>query len=137
MSNLLRLGRRCVLVVEPVRRRKGVRATANQRACGYQPGEFDMAKSCLQVAPCRHIRSKQAARNVDDVSVLDIFWVDRLAMNTGPKINGFSKLHSVDDTSQMNIARASVVPHATRFHDRLIHSRRAIKRDCSWFIGES
>ncbi|PYK56310.1 MAG: hypothetical protein DME48_01610, partial [Verrucomicrobia bacterium] len=66
-----------------------------------------MAKSCLQVAICRHVRSKQAARDVDHVSVLYIFWVDRLAMNAGPKINGFSKLHSVDDAGQMNIARAS------------------------------
>ena len=58
-------------------------------------------------------------------------------MNTGPKINGFSKLYPVDDASQMNIARASVVTHPTRCHDRLIHGRRAIKRDCARSIGES
>src|SRR5215475_4045355 len=96
-----------------------------------------MAKSCLQVAPCWHIRSKQAARNIDHVSVLDILWVDRFAMNTWPKINSLSALDAVDDTSQMNIACASIITYAARFHNRLVYSRGAIKRDCAGFIGES
>src|SRR5436189_1846339 len=96
-----------------------------------------MAKPYLQVAPCRHVKSKQAARDVDHVPVLDIFWVDRLAPNSWPKINGFGALYSVDYASQMNIAGAAIVTHSTRLHNRLIHSRRAIESIYARFIGKS
>src|SRR5258705_4669636 len=86
---------------------------SDQRGYGYEPGEFDMAKSCLQVAPSRPANSKQAARDVDHVPVLDIFWVDRLAANSWPKVNGLGALYSVDYASQMNIAGAAIVTYST------------------------
>src|SRR6267378_2461313 len=96
-----------------------------------------MAKSCLQVAPCRHVRLKQAARDVDHVPVLNIFWVGRLATNIRPKINGFSKLYSVDYASEVNVAEASIVSYPARCHNSLIHSRWAIKRNLARISGES
>src|SRR5437762_807646 len=88
-------------------------------------------------APCRHVTSKQAARDVDHVPVLDIFWFGRLAADTRPKVNHFCTLFTVDYASQMNIARTSIVAHSARFHNRLVHSRRAIKRVNGRFIGKS
>src|SRR6266699_6711298 len=97
-----------------------------------------MAKSCLlQIAPCRHLKSKPAARDVDHVPVLDIFWFRRLAANGRFKVKGLGALFSVDYASQMNIAQASIVTHSTRFHNRLEHSRRAIKREFCRFINKS
>src|SRR6266699_1981791 len=97
-----------------------------------------MAKSCLlQIAPCRHLKSKPAARDVDHVPVLDIFWFRRLAANGRFKVKGLGALFSVDYASQMNIAQASIVTHATRFHNCLERSRRAIKREFARFIGKS
>src|SRR5437660_5801900 len=91
----------------------------------------------MLVAPCRHVRSKQAAREVDHVPVLDIFWIDRLAANTRAKINRLRTLHSVDYASEMNIAQASIVSDTARLHNRLIHSRRTIKRNFARISGES
>ena len=54
-----------------------------------------------------------------------------------PKINGLRALFSVDYASQMNIARASIVTHSARFHNRLVHSRRAIKSVYARLIGKS
>src|SRR2546430_8509563 len=96
-----------------------------------------MAKSCLQVAPCRHSSSKQTSRNVDHVAVLDIRWLCRLAANSRPKVNGLTALYPVDYASQMNIAGAAIVTHTTRLHNRLVHRRRAIERVCSRLIGKS
>src|SRR5882724_4853301 len=96
-----------------------------------------MAKSCLQVAPCRHVRSKQAARDVDHVPVLNIFWVSRLATNIRPKINRLRALHSVDYASEVNVAEASIVTYPARCHNSLIHSRWAIKRNLARISGES
>ena len=86
-----------------------------------------MAKSCLQVAPCRHLKSKQAARDVDHVAVLDILWSYWLTVNGRPKVNGLAALFSVDYASQMNIADASIVTYSARLHNRLVHGRWPIK----------
>src|SRR5262249_4770222 len=85
----------------------------------------------------RPSKSKQAARDVDYVAVLDIFWFRWLAANTRPKINPLGKLFAIDYTRQMNIARASVVTHSACFHNRLVHRRRTVKRVCARFIGKS
>ena len=37
----------------------------------------------------------------------------------------------------MNTAGASIVTHSARFHNRLVHSRRAIERVYARFIGKS
>src|SRR5204863_7335336 len=87
-----------------------------------------MAKSCLQVAPSRPANSKQAARDVDHVAVLNIFWFRRVAANRRPKVNGLGALFAVDYASQMNIAPASIVTDSTRLHNCLIHRRRASER---------
>ena len=91
------------------KRRTGAREGANQRSCGYGPGEFDMAKSCLQVAPCPHLKSKEAARDVNYVPVLNIFWFRWVAVNGRLKVKGLGALFTVDYASEMNIIRAPIV----------------------------
>ena len=61
----------------------------------------------------------------------------RLAVNSRPKVNGLSALYPVDYASEMNIAGAAIVTHSTRFHNRLVHSRRTIKRECTRLTGKS
>src|SRR5438552_11474977 len=96
-----------------------------------------MAKSCLQVAPGRHVNSKQAARDVNHVPILDIFWSYRLTVNGRPKVNGLTKLFAVNYASQMNIARTPIVTYSAGYHHRLVHSRRAIKIERARSIGKS
>src|SRR5437763_5553311 len=95
-----------------------------------------MAKSCLQGAFGRHLKSKQAALDVDHVPVLNILWLYRLAANARPKINSLSPLHSVDYAGEMNVAEASIITYSARFHHRLVHGRRAIKRVDGRLIGK-
>src|SRR5947199_8940025 len=104
---------------------------------GYGRGPVNSTWQNHAVAPQRHIRSKQAAREVDHVSVLNIFWVGRLATNIRPKINRLRALHSVDYASEMNIAQASIITHSARLHNCLVHSRRAINRNFARINGES
>src|SRR4026208_1057873 len=69
-----------------------------------------MVKSCLFASRALpHLKSKQAARDVDHVPVLDIFWIDRFAANGGSKVNGLGALFSIDYASQMNIAPPSII----------------------------
>src|SRR5215510_11220928 len=96
-----------------------------------------MAKSCLQVAPCRHVNSKQAARDVNHVSVLDIFWSYWLAANGWAKINGLRMLYPIDYASEVNIAWASIVAYPAGLHDRLVHRGRSVKTDRTRFVGKS
>src|SRR5438876_6067808 len=96
-----------------------------------------MAKSCLQVAPGRHVNSKQAARDVNHVPILDIFWSYWLTVNGRPKVNGLTKLFAVNYASQMNIARTPIVTYSAGYHNRLVHSRRAIKIERTRSIGKS
>jgi hypothetical protein len=103
---------------------------------GYDHGPVNSTWQNHVVAPCRHIRSKQAARDVDHVPVLDIFWSYRLTVNSRPKVNRLGKLFTIDYARQMNIARAAVVTYSARLHNRLVHSRRAIKRVYARFIGK-
>src|SRR4030095_822002 len=58
------------------------------------------------------------------------------AANSRPKVNGLTTLYTVDYASQMNIAGAAIVTHPARLHNRLVHSRRAIKRDCARLISK-
>src|SRR5439155_23679693 len=58
-------------------------------------------------------------------------------MNSGPKVNPLGALHSVDYASEMNFAQASIVSDSARLHNRLIHSRRTIKRNFARISGES
>src|SRR5437667_12625047 len=95
-----------------------------------------MAKSFLQVAPCRPANSKQAARDVDHVAVLNILWFRRVAVNRRPKVNGLGALFAVDYASEMNVARASVVTYSTRLHNSLIRRGRAIERIYARLIGK-
>src|SRR4030095_9538378 len=81
--------------------------------------------------------SEPAARDVDPVSVLDIFWIDRFTVNGGSKVNGFGSLFSVNYACQVNIAQASIVTHPARFHDRLVHRRWAIKINFTRLISKS
>src|SRR5882724_12725539 len=85
----------------------------------------------------RHVNSKQAARDVNHVPVLDIFWFSRRAANSRPKVNGLGTLFSVDYASQMNIAGAAVVTYSARLHNRLVNSRRPIKTYYARLIGKS
>ena len=79
-----------------------------------------MAKSCFQNQHLgRLAKSKQAALDIDHIPVLEIVWVERLAANTLPKIYSLGALYSVDYTSQVNIAHASIVSHSTRLHNHL------------------
>src|SRR5438874_10661211 len=96
-----------------------------------------MAKSCLQVAPGRHVNSKQAARDVNHVPILDIFWSYWLTVNGRPKVNGLTKLFAVNYASQMNIARTPIVTYSAGYHNRLVHSRRAIKIERARSVGKS
>src|SRR5206468_10287655 len=130
-----RFDSKCVRVAKrEKKRRTEAREETNQ--AGYGPGEFDMAKPYLQVAPCRHVKSKQAARDVDHVPVLNIFWFRRVAVNRRPKVNGLGELFAVDYAGQMNIARASIVTYSTRLHNRLIRRGRAIERVYARLIGK-
>src|SRR5436190_12694740 len=95
-----------------------------------------MARSCGRALPGTS-KSKQAARDVDHVPILNVFWYCRLAMNIRAKVNRLRALHSVDDASQMNIAQAAIVTDSARLHNRLIHSGRAIKRNFARISGES
>ena len=45
--------------------------------------------------------------------------------------------YSVDYTSEMDVAEASVTTYPARFHDRLVHRCRAIKSNLTRFIGKS
>src|SRR4029453_1495569 len=98
-----------------------------------------MAESCLVASctPAGTSESKPAARDVDHVSVLNIFGCCGFAVNGRPKVNGFGALYSIDYTSQMNIAQASIVTHSARVHDRLVHSLRTIKINFARLIGKS
>src|SRR6266404_4201876 len=96
-----------------------------------------MAKSCLQVAPGRHVNSKQAARDVNHVPILDIFWSYWLTVNGRPKVNRLGTLYPIDYASQMNTACASIVTHSTGAHNRLVYSSRAIKIDRAGFVDKS
>src|ERR1043166_2277821 len=78
-----------------------------------------------------------AARDIDHVSVLDIFWFDRFAMNGRPKVNGLGTLFSINYASQMNITRASIITHSAGTHDRLVHSGRTIECDRTGSIRKS
>src|SRR5512133_1652409 len=102
-----------------------MRVAANQRGYVYGHREFDMARSCGRALP--HLKSKQAARDVDHVSVLDIFWVDRVASNAWPKINRLRSLNSVDYASEMNVAEASIISYSARLHNCLVNGRWALK----------
>src|SRR6266566_4331324 len=93
--------------------------------------------SVCKSRPAGTSKSKPAARNVDHVPVLDIFWYRRVAANGRFKVKGLGALFSVDYASQMNIAQAPIVTRSTRFHNRLEHSRRAIKRQFARFSGKS
>src|SRR6266516_1366668 len=78
-----------------------------------------------------------AVSDVDHVPVLDIFRFCRVAANGRFKAKGLGALFSVDYASQVNIAQASIVTHSTSFHNRLVHSRRAIKLEFGGFINKS
>ena len=77
-----------------------------------------------------------AAPDVDHVAILDILSSYWLTVNHRPKVDGLATLFAIDYTSQMNIARASIVTHTTRLHNRLVHRRRPIKRVYARLIGK-
>src|SRR6266550_6770568 len=68
--------------------------------------------------PCRHLKTKQAAPDVNHVPILDILWSYWLTMNGWPKVNGLATLFAIDYASQMNIAGAAIVTHTTGLHNR-------------------
>src|SRR5262249_36496580 len=92
---------------------------------------------CSHIAPSRHLKLEPAARDIDHVPILDIFWSYWLTVNGWSKIDGLSALHPVNYASETNIAGAPIITHPAGFHNHLVHSRGAVKGVCGWFIGKS
>ena len=113
---------------------RSARGSESTRAAG--PVNSTWQNHVCESRPARTSKSKEAARDVNYVPVLNIFWFRWVAVNGRLKVKGLGALFTVDYASEMNIIRAPIVARSACFHNHLIHRRRAIESVYGRLIGK-